>query len=299
MSLSSGTGGLEGRPSTVTVRSSWLTRINLTTQLGFLVGALIVVPVFALATGALSNNALGGTIALIALVAVFVAYDIMWVALRWVRRVDVGPSGVVFHFMFHKDRRSWNALTPGARPASKNGWILQSVPPGRGYLLTIPQARAIAGRPEAECWNLSNDVRATLGLAPASPTSPREAHTAAEEGTATSLASRLVPRLIRPFIAILILFVVTMALLEASFSTGSADWRLAAWAGAFATAGVGGYVIAIYLQESVRRRQNLRAGSTPPSGGGGGGSHLCASCGALAHPGDTFCRHCGQKLHHG
>lgn len=163
MSLVSDKAGLEGRPSTVTVRSSWLTRINLATQLGFLVGALIVVPVFALATAALSSNALGNTIAVIALVAAFIAYDIMWVAIRWVRRVDVCPSGVVFYFMFHKERRSWNALTPGPRPASKNGWLLQSIPPGRGYFLTVPQARAVVTYPTCPNWSISWEAEHARG----------------------------------------------------------------------------------------------------------------------------------------
>jgi hypothetical protein len=101
---------------------------------------------------------------LIGILAVLVALDLMAESVTSVRRVEIGPEGVRFSFLFHHEVRIWTELEPSRTSPEHGGWYIVSRSRNgrsvsrRGYRLTIEQARALLTYPACPKWNLPSSV---------------------------------------------------------------------------------------------------------------------------------------------
>lgn len=90
-----------------------------------------------------------------------------WEEFAWVRRVDLTPEGVTFHFRFHTRAVPWVHLAPTKVPAYQGGWrVVGTFPDGRRlpFPVTVDQARAVVASPWHDAWDLTPGVRESLGL---------------------------------------------------------------------------------------------------------------------------------------
>jgi hypothetical protein len=97
-----------------------------------------------------------------------------------VRRVTLDDSGVIFRFLFHKERAAWAELKPSGPPALHDLWAVLREQPKyrvnpRAFTITVKQARAIMAHPNCPKWDLSPEVRQSLGLDLPPPVPPSRA----------------------------------------------------------------------------------------------------------------------------
>lgn len=85
----------------------------------------------------------------------------------WVRRVDISPAGLVFHFRFHHRTVPWDRISlPWYNPEHGVWNLIGTLPNGkrRPFRVTVEQARVIVSSPWHSPWELRPEARAGLGL---------------------------------------------------------------------------------------------------------------------------------------
>ena len=107
---------------------------------------------------------------LVGIIALLVVLDLVAESITSVRKVDFNSDGVVFSFLFHRERRGWTELEPSTAPAEHGGWyVLSRFRNGkqvsqRGFRLTLEQARSLLKYPSAPKWSLLPYVATSLGI---------------------------------------------------------------------------------------------------------------------------------------
>ncbi len=101
-------------------------------------------------------------------VAVLAGVDLLLLALTSVRRIDIGPDGVTFHYLFNREFGAWSDLSPGNLPAQHGLWFVLRRRPGarrvpvRAHRITLKQAEAILSCKARPNWNLSPAIAQSL-----------------------------------------------------------------------------------------------------------------------------------------
>jgi hypothetical protein len=111
-------------------------------------------------------------------VGVVAAAILLTEGLTSVRQVDIDERGVRFQYPFHKEFGSWEKLSYYPTYLEPNVWVISRARQGRrvsvrGHRVTKDQARAIVSYPSCPKWNLSPEVRQSLGLDLSPPVPPQ------------------------------------------------------------------------------------------------------------------------------
>lgn len=145
-------------------------------------------PFFILGTVFLTNGGLGWEPIpkLVAGAIGFGLYDLLLTEALSVRRIDIDPDGVTFHYLLHKERGRWGDLSPhrfssSRRPYfTRESWSLsRRTPEGRlrANALTREQALAVLRYPGRPAWDVTGVPWEAL---------VRETHPASTEKAAVS-----------------------------------------------------------------------------------------------------------------
>ena len=100
-------------------------------------------------------------------IGVVVCTDLLLEGITSVRRVDIDQTGVTFRYLFHKERGTWEVLTPATQLPSHGTWfIIRATKRGsrRGHRVTVAQGKAILEFPSAPKWAVDRGILSSLGL---------------------------------------------------------------------------------------------------------------------------------------
>jgi hypothetical protein len=146
----------------VTVYSHGLTSVDRRIQLL----VLSMSPLAILSFVFLTNGGHGAELVpkIIAALATLALYDLSLTEILSVRRIDIDPEGVTFHYLLHKERGRWGDLSPHRNTSprgsyfGRGSWSL-SRRNGEGRLrgnkLTREQALAVIHYPGRPSWDFS------------------------------------------------------------------------------------------------------------------------------------------------